>query len=162
MSVTLRQPLTLEECQLVREWRNDPKVLPMLRTGYKTEEEQVRFYLDVICGPESEHRYYAIEDEHLFVGMGGLTYLGRVPGEGEISLIVGPMFRSKGIGEQAVRGLVDEGFSALSLSRVIGQCYAANPAREWWASVVGRVYPGGDMRYDENGDLWFWWDRTWR
>lgn len=127
--VTLRQPLTLEEVQLVREWRNDPAVLPMLRTGYKTEDEQAQFYRDVICNPESVHRYYAvIAPNGAFVGMGGLTYL--VLGEAEISLILAPESRGCGLGRAAVDALLAEA-KRLGVVQVIGECYEQGNVAFW-------------------------------
>jgi RimJ/RimL family protein N-acetyltransferase len=131
--VTLRQPLTLAECQLVREWRNAPDVLPMLRTGFKTEEEQEQFYWRVIQSPQSRHRYYAIERDSEFVGMGGLTH--RRWRGAEISLILAPAHRRHGIGREAVALLLEEA-DGLGLKRVTGECYQDNPAAEFWARLV--------------------------
>jgi RimJ/RimL family protein N-acetyltransferase len=145
MSVSLRQPLTLEECQQVREWRNSPAVLPMLRTGFKTEEQQAAFYRDVICNPESEHRYYAIDVEEVvwndadllearrhFIGMGGLTFV--KDGQAEISLIVNAKVRGQGHGTNAVRALLAEA-KRLGLSRVVGECYATGNLSFWTEQI---------------------------
>ena len=131
--------LTRDECQQVRVWRNDPDVLPMLRTGIKTEAEQDAFYRDIVCNPDSDHRYYALDQAGQFVGMGGLTYLSRVPGEAEISLILGPDFRGKGYGTLAVDALLEEA-KALGLSVVTGECYALGNLA-FWASQCRR-HPG--------------------
>lgn len=136
MTVTLRQPLTLAECQLVREWRNDPAVLPMLRTGHKTAEQQEQFYHDVICNPESQHWYYAIEADGQFVGMGGLTYLDSDNRMAEISLIVSPEVRGKGVGSKAVDALMVEA-KRIGLVSVVGECYATG-AIEFWTKQIAR------------------------
>jgi RimJ/RimL family protein N-acetyltransferase len=188
--VTLRPP-TLAECQLVREWRNDPAVLPMLRTGYKTEAEQAAFYRDVVCNTESDHRYYAMTarvpvlcgtyhdaagtsygpafgQRTEFVGLGGLTYLSRVPGEAEISLILGPAFRGKGYGVEAVGALLDEA-ARLDLRWVIGECLADGPRRFWWSMWYGQRWPGwtpltASTASDQNtygaGTFRWTWERT--
>jgi RimJ/RimL family protein N-acetyltransferase len=158
MSVTLRS-LTLAECQQVRIWRNSPDVLPMLRTGSKTEDQQATFYHDVVCNPWSEHKYYAIEwnrrlevttigdptsrflDSRQFIGMGGLTYLNRKQGEAEISLILGPDFRDKGLGRSSVDALLKEAFETLNLVSVIGECFETSPAREFWERMLERRPP---------------------
>lgn len=150
-TVTLRPP-TLEECQRVREWRNATDVLPMLRTGYKTADEQAAFYRDVICNPASNHRYYAIvaplctcgqlaadcRCTGVFLGLGGLTYLDRTPGEGEISLIIGPEFRGRGYGTAAVDALLAKAFGPLQLRSVMGECYFRSPAILFWESLIAR------------------------
>jgi RimJ/RimL family protein N-acetyltransferase len=161
--VTLRPP-TLAECQLVREWRNDPAVLPMLRTGYKTEAEQAAFYRDVVCNPESEHRYYAIvatyvdedtlELRDLFVGLGGLTYLGRVQGEAEISLIIDPAKRGLRLGHMSVVALLRHAFSELGLSAVSGECYPAGN-RRFWGRMLDYIKPETRVD-DDSGMKWRW------
>lgn len=157
MSVTLRQPLTLAECQLVREWRNDPVVLPMLRTGYKTEAEQEQFYRDVICNPESGHLYYAITKPagaRRMLGCGGLTYLHRKPGEAEISLILGPRERGQGFGARAVDVLLAQAWR-IGLESVIGECYAGGP-RGFWEAQFHR-HSLESVTFSEDGSMrWRW------
>lgn len=132
--ITLRQPLTLEECQRVREWRNDPAVLPMLRTGYKTEAEQERFYKDVICNPAAEHWYYAICYYGEFVGMGGLTY---AKSDAEISLILSPAMRGCGLGSEAVDALLTEA-KRRGLRGVQGECYYVGNLGFWTQQIRRR------------------------
>jgi RimJ/RimL family protein N-acetyltransferase len=131
--IALRQPLTHDECQLVRCWRNDPSVAPILRTGAKTAAEQSAFYRDVICNPTSGHEFYAIEVDGRFAGMGGLTYIDH--GSTEISLLLGPDYRGKGIGSAAVEALL-RAAKALGLERVTGECYATGNLPFWTQQIV--------------------------
>lgn len=166
MSVTLRQPLTLEECQLVRTWRNDPAVLPMLRTGYKTEAEQAAFYRTIIAPSliyrlfnaifrRPKHWYYAVVVNGQFAGLGGLTYVaGR---SAEISLILGPTFRGRGVGFEAVDKVLIEAFDRKGLWRVTGECYAESPARAFWARCLMKPYWPVEFDYPSTGSLvWSW------
>jgi RimJ/RimL family protein N-acetyltransferase len=138
MSTVSLRPPTLEECQQVRVWRNAPDVLPMLRTKEPlTEEQQASFYRDVVRNLDADHRYYAIECNGVFVGLGGLTYLSRQPGEAEISLILGPEFRGHGIGTEAVSRLLDQAW-ALGLTSVIGECYATGNLNFWVKRILER------------------------
>ncbi len=137
MSVTLRQPLTREECQIVRLWRNDPAVLPMLRTGHKSVAEQDAFYRTFVREPDADHWYYAIELDGAFIGMGGLTYLSRQPGQAEISLILAPWSRSQGLGSEAVDALLVEAKNR-GLASVIGECYALGNLPFWTKQIVKR------------------------
>lgn len=150
--ITLDHP-TLAQCELVRQWRNEPDVLPMLRTREPlTIEQQVAFFRDVVCNPAQNHRYYALIDEQgQFVGLGGLTYLDRTPGEGEISLILGPKFRGGGLGMSAVQALRVEG-GRLGLRWIVGECYDVNPAQSFWVKVVARC--DGHARF-EPGRMFF-------
>jgi RimJ/RimL family protein N-acetyltransferase len=165
-TVTLRPP-TLAECQLVREWRNDPAVLPMLRTGYKTEADQAAFYRDVVCNPEADHRYYALEDLRGFIaggflGLGGLTYLSRVPGEAEISLILGPQARGQGYSVEAVAALLSEA-ELLGLRAVTGECLKGGPKMFWASMYFGLEWPGwtrGKACNHDGGSFVWRWERT--
>jgi RimJ/RimL family protein N-acetyltransferase len=153
MTVTLRRP-TLAECEQVRQWRNAPDVLPTLRTKEPlTAEQQAAFFRDVICNPLSTHRFFALEAVRLgyvefggefesvrkptFIGLGGLTYLDRAPGEGEISLLLGPDFRGRGFGDAAVQALRAKA-TELGLEWIVGECYDTNPAQAFWVKVLAR------------------------
>lgn len=145
----LEQP-TLEQCELVRQWRNAPDVLPMLRTREPlTVEQQAAFYRNIVCNPRSGHRYFALMHEHEFVGLGGLTYIGSKPDDqetsGEISLILGPQFRLGGLGGAAVQALRAEG-GRLGLRWIVGECYDANPAIAFWVRMVARC--DGSARFE--------------
>ncbi len=136
LGVHLRQ-ITLDECLMVGEWRNDPAVMPMLRTGYKTEADQRRFYWQHCYWPwwrkliqKPEHRYYAVAVGEQCVGITGLTYLSGVPGEAEISLVLGPHYRRVGIGPQAVDLLLAEAWH-LGLTAVTGECYPFGNVGFW-------------------------------
>ena len=136
-NVTLRQPLTLHEAQQIRQWRNDPSVFPILRTGYKSEADQEAFYWEHIYWPwwkrllkTPEHLYYAVQIGEHCVGVTGLTYLTKVPGEAEISLVLGPQYRKVGIGPKAVDLILLEAWR-LGLHAVIGECYAFGNVGFW-------------------------------
>ena len=139
---------TLEQCEQVRLWRNAPDVLPTLRTKEPlTAEQQAAFYRDVVCNPDSNHRYYGLFLLGAFVGLGGLTYLDRVPGEGEISLILDPEVRGSGLGAQAVQRLREEG-ARLGLKIIVGECYNVNPAQSFWVKQIAKC--DGHARFYED------------
>jgi RimJ/RimL family protein N-acetyltransferase len=160
--VTLRQPLSLDECLRIRQWRNDPSVFPILRTGYKSEAEQVQFYRTHISPMfwqrtywTPEHQYYAVQVGEQCVGVTGLTYLTRVPGEAEISLVLGPQYRKVGIGPKAVDLLLLEAWR-LGLHAVIGECYAFGNVG-FWRRQAERT--GVAFTRNEQGS-WVWrWER---
>ena len=152
MPVTLRTP-TQAECESQRQWRNAPDVAPMLRSAPLTVEQQETFYRDVIQNPDADHVYFAVDVDGVFAGLGGLTYLSRVPGEAEISLVLGPAFRRKGIGRQAVAALLYEA-KRRRLTSVIGECYAHGAIAFWQREVNGRP---GTYGIDDAGSLrWTW------
>lgn len=170
--------LTADECEQIRRWRNAPDVLPILRTKDPiTKEQQAVFYRDVVCNLASEHRYYALAllvPEHrpeygstvnsagymvpnfgkaeLFIGVGGLTYIEN--GRTEISLVLGPAFRGKGYGSQAVDALLDQA-RRLGLACVVGECYATGNLG-FWSAQLKRIAPTR-AAIGEDGTLrWEW------
>lgn len=135
------QALTLEDCLKVAEWRNDNMV--GLRTPYPlTEGMQREFYENVICNRNSNHRYWGIQlfsgPDTKLIGMVGLTGIQWENRLAEISLITDPNRKGEGIGEEAVKLILEEAFGRMNLHSVIGECYAANPALGFWQKMVER------------------------
>jgi len=149
------EPLTLEQCERVRIWRNAE--MEVWRTPFMlTESMQAQFYYDRVCNRDSEHRYWAIVGEQGdeintsmtpenpciktlgrdFIGMGGITYIQWENRIGEIILIVNPEFRRYNLGKKAVDLLLDQAFNHLNLQTVIGECYFCNSAWEFWQKLT--------------------------
>lgn len=157
----------------------------MLRSGHKTQEEQAAFYRDVVSNPESDHRYYALcaprpyssipvtlsygdngiqpryAESHDFIGLGGLTYLSRVPGDAELSLILGPSFRGRGLGVRAVVALMAEAAN-LGLRGVVGECYVGGAVKFWQAMTLiqWRTWQIVEPFRLEHGSYTWRWERT--
>jgi RimJ/RimL family protein N-acetyltransferase len=167
--------LTLDQCQQVRIWRN--ACLETLRTPYPlTGEQQEEFYRTRVCAREGPHRYWAIRGEcnpvdgperHIagvLVGMGGLTYIQWENRIAEISLILDPAQRGKGLGEQAVDLLLEQAFDRLGLKTVYGECYVCNESGiKFWLAVTNYYEMGGSgetyFSYLPNRKFWagkFW------
>jgi len=125
------------DCQDIREWRNQS--MESLRTPYElTWEMQEDFYRNVICNPDSKHRYWAlvIEPDKL-VGIGGITNIIWENRIGEISLLIDPECRDKGYGKEAVELLLDKAFNYLNLKTVCGEVYSCSPRGiNFWADLV--------------------------
>jgi RimJ/RimL family protein N-acetyltransferase len=155
----LRQP-TREECQQVRIWRNDPAVRPMLRTREPlTEAQQDAFYERITSG-ESEHAYFALEHEGQFVGLGGLTHLtedakGGHWAQAEISLIIGPEFRARGLGTMAVDLLLSQAKS-MRIPSVVGECYSTGNLEFWWKQIAKQIAKRPDTKVWHKGGSMFW------
>lgn len=148
--------LTMDQCERVRLWRND--CLETLRTPYPlTKEQQEEFYRTRVCNPDSSHRYYAVlakrselsdkpdfPDTKEFIGMAGLTYIQRENRIAEISLILDPVMRGKGLGEKAVDLLLEEAFDRLGLKTVFGECYLCNQnGYHFWVEIAKKYHTGG-------------------
>jgi len=132
------------DCEKVRLWRNEGLV--SLRTPYGlTKEMQEKFYDEVVCNPNSPHRYWTIwdekgigDDEVFFVGFGGITNIQWENRIGEISLIINPTLRGKGLGEKAVDLLLDKAFNYLNLNMAYGECYLCNEAASFWRKLADK------------------------
>lgn len=154
----LRAP-TQDECRLVGEWRSEPDVLAMLRTGAKTQAEQDTFYRDVVSNPQSEHRYYALDVDGQFVGLGGLTYLRHPetsPLAHQITLVIGAPFRRQGYGMAAVSLLVTQACVWLQLAFVQGECFATGPVGFWRTCFSQIGVPGRQWTEPDGTYRWRW------
>ena len=147
------EPLTKEQCEKVRIWRN--QIPESLRTPYPlTREQQEKFYEQVICNRNSPHRYWAImkdcgdlrpdrECNH-FIGMGGIINIQWQNRIAEISLILGGDWHKNGEGDgkKAVELLLDQAFNYLNLQTVFGEVYHCNEkAANFWLEIT-RKYQG--------------------
>lgn len=143
--------LTKDQCEMVRTWRN--QCLETLRTPYPlTFEQQEQFYRDVVCNRNSPHRYWGIFGEQEgrvgpggvrevvdgFLGCGGLTNIQWENRIAEISLILDPNCRGKGLGAAAVDLLFTEAFDRMGLKTVFGECYYTHAGVEFWLNVGDR------------------------
>lgn len=159
--------LSLEDCEQVRLWRNQS--MESLRTPYElTREMQAKFYGDVICNPDSPHRYWGIWkfvplQQIAFtgspppIGYGGITNIQWENRIGEIALLIDPKMRDKGYGKEAVRLLLDKAFNYLNLQTVCGEVYSCNPAGvEFWQTFKGIQHCWTVLRNRKywNGDFW--------
>ena len=148
------RPLTLSDCEQVRQWRND--CLQALRTPFLlTQEQQEQFYFDVVCSRQANARYWGIiepeETDYIkrdstglmvpvlndkLIGMAGLENISWENRLAEISIILNPEYQGKGHGEKAVDLLLDQGFNYLNLENIFGECYLCNPVVEFWKKVA--------------------------
>jgi RimJ/RimL family protein N-acetyltransferase len=155
--------LTLENCERVRQWRNE--CLESLRTPFPlTKEMQEKFYHDVICDKNAKARYWGVWIESnkeiiipetydtytikgspeykftdktpIFIGMVGLENIEWENRRAEISIILNPEYRVKGYGEQAVDLLLEQGFFYMNFEMIWGECYTCNPALQFWKKLT--------------------------
>lgn len=127
--------LTKENCEIVRQWRNQD--ISAYRTPYfLTREQQEDFYLTDICNRNSYNRWWAIKENLDFIGMTGLTNISLENRNAEISIVINPNSRQKGLGETALKLLLDKGFNELNLENIYGECYWCNNAVKFWNKMI--------------------------
>jgi RimJ/RimL family protein N-acetyltransferase len=141
--------LTLEDCERVRQWRNN--CLESLRTPFLlTKEMQEQFYRDIICNRNARARYWGVWIEYggescradEFIGMIGLENIEWENRRAEISIILNPEYRGKGYGERAVDLLLEQGFMYLNMENIWGECYENNPAIDFWMKITNKYNSG--------------------
>ena len=142
------RPLSEQDMETVRVWRHgSPETL---RTPYMlTKEMQQQYYRDVICNRESHTRYWGLwwtvpnithyeygkpvygNPTWEFCGYGGLENIHGENGNAEISLLIGPEYRKKGYGREAVKLFLQQGFDVMRLHSVYGECYTCGSVGFW-------------------------------
>ena len=146
--------LTLEDCELVRRWRN--QCLETLRTPYGlSKEQQAGFYHDQTFNKYFA-RYWAVREEIKtvhpdvdsdlhgteLVGMGGLQNIEWENRRAEISLIIDPIYWGKGFGRKAVDLILAQGFNYMGLANVWGEFYDTNAkSAGFWQKII-KKYKG--------------------
>jgi len=128
------EPLGLDVIEQVREWRH--QAMETLRTPYfLTQEMQEEYYRNVICNRNSNTRYFALYVDDEFVGYGGIENIEWENSRGEISVLIGPEYRGKGYGKEAVKLFIDHGFNMLNLKTIWGCVYECGNV-EFWRHVL--------------------------
>ena len=115
----------------VSRWRNEDR--GSLRTPTMSDpvsQSNWFFNLDT-----NVHRYWGFVGEGGFVAFGGLTFISPENRSAEISLIVDPDQRRRGVGMESVRLLLHEGFHNMNLRVIYGEVYHCNPGRHFWRKV---------------------------
>lgn len=133
--IELKSP-TRQDAQHVRVWRNEN--IAGFRTPYLlTQEQQDEFFDTCINNRSSWHRYFSFYDGAELVAFGGITHIEWENRMGEISLIVNPGKRGKGMGADAVDILLRYAFDVLNLEAVFAECYGSNKSGwEFWCEMA--------------------------
>jgi RimJ/RimL family protein N-acetyltransferase len=151
----LMKVLSMEDAEVVREWRNT--VSETLRTPHPLSfEQQQQYYKDVICDRRSTTRYFGFWDDETFIGYGGIENIIFEYGIGEISLIVNPNEREKGYGRQIVNLILSHAFNSLGLKTVFGECYLCANI-DFWTKIINErkaYHTFLPRRKFYNGQLW--------
>jgi RimJ/RimL family protein N-acetyltransferase len=147
------KPLTLSDCEQVRQWRNEN--LSMLRTSFPlTEEMQGEFYLSNVCNRSLNARYWAIviEEEYpsygvtknitmkkdgireVLIGMAGIENIEWENRLAEIGLIMNPDYIH--MAEDAIELILEQAFNYLNLENVFGEVYKCSPYSDIWYGMA--------------------------
>jgi RimJ/RimL family protein N-acetyltransferase len=133
------------------------------RTPYMLSYEQEdKWYRDVVCDRNSPHRYWAVRENDVLVGLTGITNIEHENRRGEVALLIDPEKRGRGFGREALWLALGQAFDNMDLEQVYGECYKCNGSLAFWANLAFkhgwevRVLPStkrwGGKRWDS---LWF-------
>lgn len=122
------------DMEVVRRWRNE--VPETLRTPFMlTEEQQERYYYDVICNRDSRTRYLGLWSDDstnpAFLGYGGIENIEWENSRGEISVLIAPKYRGQSFGRVAVEQFLIEAFNFIGLNTVWGEVYRCGHYKFW-------------------------------
>lgn len=133
MTVT---PITLEQAQIVRPWRNDCR--NAMRTGWTTEQQQANF---ISTNMHGDHMYWWFETDYMgkrphfdnwkSTAAGGLVNINMFNRNAEIALMVGPDSRGVGFGTECVDWILHEGFANQNLKTIYGEVYHCGAVAFW-------------------------------
>ena len=124
------QPLSINDMPTLLKWRNES--MEILRTPYMlTNEQQNKWYNEVICDRKSTVRYWKISLKNTLIGYGGIENIEWENRRGEISILIGPKFRRKGYGTEAAGLFLNQAFNFLNLDRIWGECYFCGNIKFW-------------------------------
>jgi len=97
---------------------------------------QQAFYQSVICNREANSRWWSF-GRWSCVGFGGFPKIEWENRRAEISLIVRPEERNKGLGAKMVAILLSQGFENLNLDNIYGEVYLCNAqAVAFWDKII--------------------------
>jgi len=121
-----------KDLDLIRNARNED--ISFLRTPYFiTEDMQADWYRSIISNRNYNGRFYAFDNEEHgnCSGYGAINPIQWENRIGEIGLMILPNKRKQGLGEQAVRLLLDNAFNQLNLHTVYGEYYTCGNIQFW-------------------------------
>jgi len=125
--------LSHSDVEQARIWRNDN--MSMNRTPHLlTQEQQGRFYQEVICNRNANARYWGIWEEEIFIGMGEIINISTENRNGEIGLSMHPDYI--GAAGQAIGVILEQGFDYLNLENIYGEVYKCSAYLEIWKATA--------------------------
>jgi UDP-4-amino-4,6-dideoxy-N-acetyl-beta-L-altrosamine N-acetyltransferase len=123
--VTLKR-LKEKHLELVRSWRNNPKIQQyMYSSNYISEEDQIKWFNSI----KNDHTklYYVIHYDDIPVGVVNLTNIDIINKKCSWGLYIGDMsFRGKGIASAVEQKIFHKVFNKIKLNRLEGEVFADN------------------------------------
>lgn len=127
-------PISSFRLDQLRSWRNHDSIRTYCRqVGWISERDQEAWYRRQNDDPTI--KMFVIEDNHIGVGVCGLTDIDHLHRRAEFSLYIAPEQQRKGYGSKSLKMLFDFGFYELNLHMIWGETFSGNPAAKLFESI---------------------------
>lgn len=129
-------PLTAEQAQVVRKWRNSEHIRQFMDfKGHITEEDQLRWFKSL--KPDTD-RYYFILHQGEGIGLIHLNKIDKLNGDAYAGLFIGKKeYHGTGAAYFASIKLLDEAFQELNLERVYAKVSERNLEAQAYNKSLG-------------------------
>lgn len=143
--------ICLDDIELMRTWRNDPKVRSWCRqTGLIEDVTQVDWF-EAYRLDKSQSLFLLRTNDKIAIGVGGLTSIDNVSRRAEFSMYIAPDHQRRGHGERALRSIFNYGFKELNLNCIWGETFAGNPALTMFLNMGMKIDGIRRQFYFKNG-----------
>jgi [ribosomal protein S5]-alanine N-acetyltransferase len=128
-------PISDTIAELLRLWRNDPKIYKWCRQVGPLEKFEHAAWLKSLEAGRPDVKMFSIIVENASVGACGLTSIDWINRRAEFSLYIAPEDQRKGYARAALKTLLKHGFESLNLHLIWGETFDGNPAAKMFEAL---------------------------
>lgn len=142
----LLRRMLVGDCYDMYEYASKPEVTQFLTWSPHPDIEYTKEYLQYIANHYKLGDFYdwavVLREEGKMIGTCGFTRFHMQHDCGEIGYVINPAYRGQGIACEAVRAVMDFGFSRLGLNRIEAKYMEGNQASRRVMEKVGMTFEG--------------------
>ena len=142
----LLRRMMVGDCYDMYEYASNPEVTRFLTWSPHADIEYTKEYLQYISNHYKLGDFYdwavILKEENKMVGTCGFTRFHMPHDCGEIGYVINPAYRGRGIATEAVRAVMDFGFSRLGLHRIEAKYIDGNYASRRVMEKLGMTFEG--------------------
>jgi len=136
---------------LLREWRNDPKIFKWTRQHDLLDEASHYSWAERLPNDPTLKMYLIYDRNKNEIGVCGLTSLDLINRTAEFSLYIASKYQKRGYGEAALKTLLSHGFLTYGLYQIWGETFENNPAQHLFKKLGFHVNEGPGKCYFKEG-----------